>query len=208
MQDNEQSQIQPQQPETPPRDESQPEVQSTQPVAAPSKGLAIASMVLGIVALVLFYAWFVAIPLAILALVFGAVYLVKNKAIKGGKGMAITGIILGAVDLFLTLIAIAILMVALPELQSGSRDTARKNDLAIMSSQVAMYQSENRGTLPEVSYIDTKGLTEVMEVFGSGEPTTSVAVYEVGVDCQGTPSEGLYNIKVQLESGDEYCTEN
>ena len=50
-------------------------------------GLAIAAMILGIVALVLWCVWFVSIPCAIIALVFG-ILSVKKK----GKGMAIAGI--------------------------------------------------------------------------------------------------------------------
>lgn len=57
-------------------------------------GLAIAAMILGIVALVLWCVWFVSIPCAIIALVFG-ILSVKKK----GKGMAITGIVTGSVTI-------------------------------------------------------------------------------------------------------------
>ena len=67
-----------------------------------SKGLSIASMVLGIVSLVFFCIIYLSIPCAILALIFG---FVGNK--KGGKGMAITGIILGIIALGLDVLAIA-----------------------------------------------------------------------------------------------------
>jgi len=56
------------------------------------KGMSIASLVLGIVGLVLFCFWYISIPLAILAIIFGIIG--KNK---GGKGMAIAGLVLGII---------------------------------------------------------------------------------------------------------------
>lgn len=63
------------------------------------KGLAIASMVLGIVSLVLFCIWYISIPCAILALVFGIISLKSSK-----KGMAIAGISTGAVGFILMIL--------------------------------------------------------------------------------------------------------
>ncbi len=60
------------------------------------KGLCIASMVLGIVTLVLFCVWYISIPCGILAIVFGALGV---KTID--KGMAIAGIVTGAIGLFI-----------------------------------------------------------------------------------------------------------
>ena len=57
-----------------------------------SKGLGIAAMVLGIISLVFWCVWYISIPCAILAIVFGAV---GRK--KAGKGMAITGLVLGII---------------------------------------------------------------------------------------------------------------
>lgn len=57
-------------------------------------GLNIASMVLGIVAIVLWCMWFLSIPCAILALIFGIIGIKKP-----GKGMAIAGIVTGAITL-------------------------------------------------------------------------------------------------------------
>lgn len=59
-------------------------------------GFGIASMVLGIIAVVLFFS-LLNIPLAILAIIFGILQLTK----KDGKGMAIAGIITGAVSMIL-----------------------------------------------------------------------------------------------------------
>lgn len=64
-----------------------------------SKGLSIASMVLGIISVVLFCIWYLSIPCAILAIIFG---IIGRK--KGAKGMATAGLVLG-------IIALAILVV-------------------------------------------------------------------------------------------------
>jgi len=65
----------------------------------PSNGLSVASMVTGIVSIVLSWTVIFSIPLGILAVIFGFV----GKG-KGGKGMAIAGIITGAIGLLLTVI--------------------------------------------------------------------------------------------------------
>lgn len=57
-------------------------------------GLSIAAMVLGIVSLVTWCAWFISIPCAILALIFGILGVKKP-----GKGMAIAGTITGGIAL-------------------------------------------------------------------------------------------------------------
>ena len=64
----------------------------------PRTGMSVAALVLGILAIIL--AWFpvgsyIAVVLAILALIFGIIG-VRRKA---GKGMAVTGIVLGAISL-------------------------------------------------------------------------------------------------------------
>ena len=64
-----------------------------------SKWLSIASMVLGIISVVLFCIWYLSIPCAILAIIFG---IIGRK--KGAKGMATAGLVLG-------IIALAILVV-------------------------------------------------------------------------------------------------
>lgn len=69
------------------------------------QGFGIASMVLGIIALVLFFSC-INIPLAILAITFGIVQIVR----KGPKGMAISGIVMGGVSIFLMIIMWMILI--------------------------------------------------------------------------------------------------
>lgn len=77
-------------------------------VPAEKKGFSIASMVLGIVGLVCCCIWWIAIPCSILAIIFG----ILGKK-KGGKGMAITGLVLGIIAIalyaILTLTGVALL---------------------------------------------------------------------------------------------------
>ena len=66
-----------------------------------SKGLGIAALVLGIIALVLWCIWYISIPCAILAIIFGAV---GRK--KAGKSMAIAGLVMGIITVCLLVIII------------------------------------------------------------------------------------------------------
>lgn len=67
------------------------------------KGLGIASMVCGIISLIgCCGLWYVSIPLAIVAIVLGIVQIVKNEA----RGMAIAGIVCGAVGAILSILII------------------------------------------------------------------------------------------------------
>ena len=75
-----------------------------------SSGLAVASLVLGIVALVFCFISFISIPSAIVALVLGIISIVTKK---GGKGMAITGVILSAIGLVVAIIIVVIAAAAL-----------------------------------------------------------------------------------------------
>ncbi len=67
-----------------------------------TKGLSIASMVLGIISIVLFCVYYISLPCAILAVIFGMIG--KNR---GERGMAIAGLVLGIIALGLDVLAIA-----------------------------------------------------------------------------------------------------
>lgn len=69
-------------------------------------GLCIASMVLGIVSLVFMILWFISIPCAILALIFGCIGLKSSK-----KGMAIAGIVTGGITFILMVLLFTFLFV-------------------------------------------------------------------------------------------------
>jgi len=72
-----------------------------------TSGLAIASLVLGIIGLVLFMTIIPPVVCSILAIIFGAIALKKIKkdsSLKGGRGLAITGIVLGIITLILVIV--------------------------------------------------------------------------------------------------------
>ena len=66
------------------------------------KGLSIAAMILGIVSVVLCCIWYLSIPCAILAIIFGVI----GKK-RDGRGMAIAGLVLGIIAIGLYILAIA-----------------------------------------------------------------------------------------------------
>ncbi len=68
------------------------------------KGFCITSMVLGIIALVFFCVWYISIPCAILAIIFGVLGI---KTIH--KGMAIAGLVTGIIGLVIWAILIVLI---------------------------------------------------------------------------------------------------
>jgi hypothetical protein len=102
-------------------------------------GLAIAAMVLGIVALVLSCFWFVSIPCAILAVVFGVIG--KSRADRGeasGRGMAIAGITCGIVALVIDLLIIAMIIVGFDLLNQEMRKQQLQQGAMIMQETSAV----------------------------------------------------------------------
>lgn len=70
------------------------------------KGFSIAALVLGIVALVLSCVWYISIPCAILALVFGILGIKSSK-----KGMSIAGIATGATGLVICIFMLIVFII-------------------------------------------------------------------------------------------------
>ena len=79
-----------------------------------SKGLSIASMVLGIISVVLFCIWYISVPCAILAIIFGIVGMKK-----GGRGMGIAGLVLGIVALAILAIIYLLAFIGFASLTSA-----------------------------------------------------------------------------------------
>jgi len=82
--------------------------------AGQKKGIAIAGMVLGILSIILFFTSWVAMIIGIAGIILSIIALKKvNKDPKnyGGRGMAITGIICGAVGLVLAAVALVITII-------------------------------------------------------------------------------------------------
>lgn len=77
-------------------EKSTPEVVE-QPANGPekeSKGMSVAALVLGIISLVLICIWYISIPSAILAIIFG---IIGRK--KGARGMGTAGLVLGIITI-------------------------------------------------------------------------------------------------------------
>jgi type IV secretory pathway VirB2 component (pilin) len=84
-------------------DQMQPQAQTYRQKPEEERGLAIASMVLGIVGFVFSCCFALSLPLAVTGLILGIVSLVKGK---GGKGMAIAGVILCGASMLVGLLVV------------------------------------------------------------------------------------------------------
>ncbi len=73
----------------------------TNAVENKKKNFSIAALVLGIVALVLSCIWYISIPCAILAIIFGVLGLKSSK-----RGMSVAGITTGAIGMVLSILLI------------------------------------------------------------------------------------------------------
>ena len=89
--------VEPQPQQAPPPPPAMPGV----PAYAPKQtnGLAVASLVLGILTLLLFFTIWLPFILGILAIVFGAVGISKANRGAGSKGLAIAGLVCGAIGI-------------------------------------------------------------------------------------------------------------
>ena len=81
-----------------PKEEPKVEVKKEEP-EKDKKGFSIAALVLGIIAIVLCCIWYISIPCAILAIIFGVIGIKSSK-----KGMSITGIVTGAIGLVISVV--------------------------------------------------------------------------------------------------------
>lgn len=72
-----------------------------------SSGLSIGALVAGVVALLLFWCFFVGIPVGIAAVVLGVVALNKVKAgTGGGRGLALAGVVTGGVAILVSVVLV------------------------------------------------------------------------------------------------------
>lgn len=145
-----------------------------------------------------------------------------NKPYKLQRGFTIIEVVL-----VLAIAALIFLMifVALPALQAGQRDTARKNDASIVSSAVtkytAAYRSAVKATTSEADlqkYVDNLDQYEKTDVKirTTGDPTTSATVHTIFVypssKCNGPDADDGGNdrqtaVRIQLEDGTYYCVD-
>lgn len=166
----------------------------------PGKGMAIASLVLGIVAVLTGLIYLGAV-LGILAIIFGIIAL-KRKA---GKGMAIAGIVTGSIGILGTILAIALVIIAVPALQRNARDTERRTQVMQTVTEIQTYRTNNQGQLPDPKEFSDSFKTRSLDVSASGEPTTDTMVYDTGTSCYDTQRAGAFRVRVLLENGEVYC---
>lgn len=163
----------------------------TQPEA---KDYSVAALVLGIVSLLFAIVWLFGVLLGILAITFG---LLSLKS--AGRGKAIAGIVLGSLGIVLSFLIILIIFLTVPALQKASRDTARNNDIAVLATRITEYQTNNKGTLPAASSINSVGLAQIKTISTEGTATNTNAIYIAGKDCSGMFSDRSFSLYVQPE---------
>ena len=199
--------------QTPPR----PENTSSSPTPK-HRGFAIASLILGIAA-ILFGFFIIGALFGILAIIFGAIAFADNR------NVSLAGIITGSVGI---VIAIAMVFIAIyfaatiigmiasqagDDLQASQRDTQRKNDIGVLTSDITYSMAENRGQLPDNEFVD--GMTYKLEIITGSigktlgndtiQPTTDTAVYTMGEDCDGVESARNFSLTILLENNETYC---
>lgn len=87
------------------------------------KNFSIAALVLGIVALVLSCIWYISIPCAILAIIFGILGLKSSK-----RGMSIAGITTGAIGMVISILLIVAVFLFSFAILKGVTDELTNND--------------------------------------------------------------------------------
>lgn len=148
------------------------------------------------------------------------------NAQKQEKGFTIIEVVL-----VLAIAALIFLMIfiALPALQRGQRDTARKNDVGIIASALNTYKSTHRGALPAENgdgafrgdYLKgSTGLSQIavdsvtIESGGGNGPSSSTydtAIIYVSAKCSdtntadGNGTDRQAAVITTLETGGRYC---
>lgn len=116
---------------------------------------------------------------ALIGLIVSIVAYNKSKSVGIKNGLAKVGIWLNIAFTIISLV-ISALALALPALQRSQRDTARKNDVSIVSAAITSYSSNSRGSFP-----DTAGLKS----------------YATDLSENSQDSDGKPNITVNANTG-------
>ena len=124
-------------------------------------GLATAGMICGIVGLCLFFLWFLAGILGLLGIVFGAIGLSRAGKLGGrGKGLALTGIITGALAILLSIVFVVVVVrLVVDEAERyATRGRRREAHLQLKSieTKIKSYHIE-RDTLPDSAPLTPEG---------------------------------------------------
>jgi hypothetical protein len=96
------------------------------PGQKPGNGPAVAALVLGIVAIALFCIWYIALPCAILAIIFGVVGRGKARAGASGGGMATAGVVCGVISLCLLVVIIGLVCAGVSMMGADGLEEFRK----------------------------------------------------------------------------------
>jgi len=110
------------------------------------------------------------------------------------------------VVLVLAIAALIFLMVfiALPALQRGQRDTARKQDVGTVAAAINTYRSNHRGTLPTAGNLTASGLDQYIDKL-SQIPVDDDSISVTAADTAALPTEETIDtIKVYT---DAKCTD-
>lgn len=129
------------------------------------------------------------------------------NTVKKQQGFTIIEVVL-----VLAIAALIFLMIfiALPALQRGQRDTARKNDANAVASALNSYRSNNDGKMPDTTtfgtfksqYLDGLSQYDVADVEPGTAPTTEDKMtVEFGKNCDGDSVGRAAAVRVKLESG-------
>ena len=101
------------------------------------QGLAIGALVCGILSLVLFCAWFISVPLGIVAIILGVVGRGKaQRGEAGGEGLAKTGMILGVVGTILSIVWVILILTGASFLGSWAEKKAKELEQQTQQGQV------------------------------------------------------------------------
>ena len=130
-----------------------------------------------------------------------------KKTKEKGKGLAIASLVLSIVFILIVPIILLIIFLAVPSLQQNSRDLTRKNDLALIASDISNYQSTNQGILPTSNQLDNSALSIITNINNTGEPTTDTAIYSIGVDCAGNVNDRVFSVRIKLEDKTITCVD-
>jgi prepilin-type N-terminal cleavage/methylation domain-containing protein len=127
--------------------------------------------------------------------------------INNNKGFTIIEVVL-----VLAIAGLIFLMVfiALPALQAGQRDTARKSDVSNVSSAVTTFSSANRGRLPSTSDLETqlgiKAGTPVSYDNLSGNIKSVTTVAAAGASRMVGVEDGVITVYFGFKCGTETNT--
>jgi len=175
---------------------------TAQPPLQHANEMAIAALILGILGFV----WVLPIIGSILAIIFGSIALGQIKQGKGaGRGMAYAGLWLGITSIVLTLLAMVVIIAAIPALQRSTRNTADMDKKAQMDSvvtQLEVYYAE-KGYYPAQLSDISSSLSDTAWIY-TASPSGCVGTAAAVAANPDAPVCTDYTVAVMLNDGSEY----